>query len=186
MAPSFVRKIPYLIANSPGIMLTFSLLSTGEDYYHCHDQSIIAVPLIEQLIAYASGKDAEGKPLLTPKDISQALSQRRADSHDTNPEFSTSLVHRMFGSAKFVSLMTLFHPINDVTVFSASTLLKIFGGRMDDIRTVLLDERLPDGWESRVRSRFGLTFGAFNYTVFKVENGVKTVPPSPPKNPEQS
>jgi len=139
-----------------------------EDYYHCHDQSIIAVPLIEQLIAYASGKDAEGKPLLTPKDISQALSQRRADSHDTNPEFSTSLVHRMFGSA------------------NASTLLKIFGGRMDDIRTVLLDERLPDGWESRVRSRFGLTFGAFNYTVFKVENGVKTVPPSPPKNPEQS
>jgi hypothetical protein len=80
MGPSSVRKIPYLIANSPGIMLTLSLLSTGEDSYSCPDQSIIAVPLIEQLIASASGKDAEGKPLLTPKDLSQALSQRLADS----------------------------------------------------------------------------------------------------------
>ena len=57
-------------------------------------------------------------------------------------------------------------------------MLTIFGGRIDDIRTVLLEERLPEGWESKVRTRFGLTFGAFNWTVFKVENGVKDVPPS--------
>jgi hypothetical protein len=100
-------------------MLTFSLMSTGEDVYYCPDQSKIAVPLIEQLLAYASGKDAEGKPLLTPKDLSQALSQRRADVEPPipipadvqppiNPKFSTTFRHRLFGSAKFVSLLTLF------------------------------------------------------------------------------
>jgi len=136
-----------------------------EDVYYSVDQSKIAVPLIEKLLEYASGKDAEGKPLLTPKDLSQALGQRRADAKATNPEFTTSLSHRIFGSS------------------NASTMLTIFGGRMDDIRTVLLEERLPDGWESRVRTRFGLTFGAFNLTVFRVENGIKKVPPSPTTTP---
>lgn len=56
-------------------------------------------------------------------------------------------------------------------------MLTIFGGRVEDLRTVLLEERLPDGWQSRVRSPFGLTFGAFNITVFKVASGVKEVPP---------
>ncbi|KIM77856.1 hypothetical protein PILCRDRAFT_825071 [Piloderma croceum F 1598] len=138
-----------------------------EDFYNCPDQSIIAVPLVEQLVACASGKDADGKPLLTAKDLSQALTQRRVDAKATNPNhFSTSLVHRTFGSA------------------NASTLLTIFGGRMDDIRSLLFDERLPDRWESRVRSQFGLTFGAFNSTVIKVQFGVKN-PPSKGQ-PEQA
>lgn len=160
-----------------------SLVSTGEDFYSCPDQSKIAVPLIEQLVAYASGKDADGKPLLTPKDLSQALSQRAADSKATNPQFSTSFMHRLFGGAKSVLLLTVIfsHLTNDITVFSSSTLLTIFGGRMDDIRTLLFDECLPDGWESRVRSHNGLTFGAFNSTVLKVLIGVKEVPPSPSK-----
>lgn len=59
-------------------------------------------------------------------------------------------------------------------------MLTIFGGRVDDLRVLLLEERLPDGWESRVRSRFGLTFAAFNSTVLKVIGGVKDVPPSAP------
>jgi hypothetical protein len=57
-------------------------------------------------------------------------------------------------------------------------MLTIFGGRIEDLRTVLLEERLPDGWESRVRARFGLTFAAFNGTVLRVASGVKEVPPS--------
>jgi hypothetical protein len=57
-------------------------------------------------------------------------------------------------------------------------MLTIFGGRADDLRTFLLEERLPDGWESRVRTWFGLTFGAFNWTVLKVSMGIKEVPPS--------
>jgi hypothetical protein len=48
-------------------------------------------------------------------------------------------------------------------------LLTIFGGRIDDIRSILMDERIPDGWESRVRSRYGLTFAKFNFTVLPLE-----------------
>jgi hypothetical protein len=56
---------------------------------------------------------------------------------------------------------------------SASTLLTIFGGRMNDIYTFLTEERIPDGWESRVRDQMGLTFLAFNRTVIGVELGIK-------------
>jgi hypothetical protein len=130
-----------------------------EDTYHSRDQSKIAVPLIKDLLANVSGKDAEGKPLLTPKDLSAALSRRYADAKATNPEFTTSFNHRMFGAS------------------NASTMLTIFGGRIEDLRSILLEERIPDGWESRVRSRFGLTFGAFNFTVARVASAVKQVPP---------
>jgi hypothetical protein len=58
-------------------------------------------------------------------------------------------------------------------------MLTIFGGRVNDLRTVLLEERIPDKWESRIRSRFGLTFLAFNFgTVLKVSSGIKKVTPS--------
>jgi hypothetical protein len=36
----------------------------------------------------------------------------------------------------------------------------------------LIEERIPDGWESRVRKTNGLTFAAFNPVVFKVERGI--------------
>ena len=57
--------------------------------------------------------------------------------------------------------------------FSASGFLTIFGGRLGDIYTFLTEERLPDGWESRVRDQMGLTFFSFNPTVFGVELGIK-------------
>jgi len=44
---------------------------------------------------------------------------------------------------------------------------------MSDIYTFLTEERLPDGWESRVRDQMGLTLFAFNRTVFRVELGIK-------------
>jgi hypothetical protein len=56
---------------------------------------------------------------------------------------------------------------------SGSTLLTIFGGRLNDIHTLLTEERLPDGWESRVRDQMGLTLSAFNRTVFRVELGIE-------------
>jgi len=51
-------------------------------------------------------------------------------------------------------------------------MLTIFGGRVDDLETILTEERLPDGWESRIRKTFGLTMAAFNFTVLKVERGI--------------
>lgn len=60
-----------------------------------------------------------------------------------------------------------------LVVISASTLVTIFGGRINDIYTFLTEERLPDGWESRVRNQMGLTMFTFNRTVFSVELGIK-------------
>jgi hypothetical protein len=56
---------------------------------------------------------------------------------------------------------------------SSSTLLTIFGGKIADLEPFLTEERLPEGWESRVRSRMGLTFLAFNRTVLSVERAIK-------------
>jgi len=55
---------------------------------------------------------------------------------------------------------------------SASTLIIIFGGRVKDLESILIEERIPDGWESRVRRPFGLTQATFNRTVLKVEFGI--------------
>jgi len=52
-------------------------------------------------------------------------------------------------------------------------MLTIFGGRVEDLETVLLEERIPDGWESRIREPLGLTMTTFNLkTVNRVEKGI--------------
>lgn len=58
-------------------------------------------------------------------------------------------------------------------MISGSTLLTIFGGRINDIYTFLTEERLPDGWESRVRDQMGLTFSGFNRPAFRIELGIE-------------
>ncbi|KAI9459320.1 Cloroperoxidase [Russula earlei] len=92
---------------------------------------------------------------LTPADLSRRLGQRRREARADNGQYSLDFGHKMFGSS------------------NASTLLTIFGGRVSDIYTFLTEERLPDGWESRVRDQMGLTMFAFNRTVFRVELGIK-------------
>lgn len=57
--------------------------------------------------------------------------------------------------------------------FSSSTLLTIFGGQVKDLRPFLLEERIPDGWQSRIRTPFGLTMAEFNPVVMSVELGIK-------------
>jgi hypothetical protein len=60
--------------------------------------------------------------------------------------------------------------------FSVSMLLRIFGGRLSDIYIFLAENRILDGWESRVRDQMGLTFFSFNMfnrTVSGVELGIK-------------
>jgi hypothetical protein len=54
-------------------------------------------------------------------------------------------------------------------------MLTIFGGKIEDLEAMLLEERFVEGWEPSVRSRFGLTMMAFNGTVLPVEHGVKSV-----------
>ena len=52
-------------------------------------------------------------------------------------------------------------------------MLTIFGGRVDDLRPMLTEERFSDNWQPRIRSKYGLTMAAFNGTVLPVEIGVK-------------
>ncbi|KAJ7679656.1 hypothetical protein B0H17DRAFT_1170248 [Mycena rosella] len=116
-----------------------------------HDASLLRTPYIRfitELLALASGKDADGNTPL----------KRRADAKATNLEFQLDQAHKIFGSA------------------NSSTLLAIFGGRMDDLEPFLKEERIPEGWESRNCSRMGLTFLAFNPTTIKVERGIKEEP----------
>jgi hypothetical protein len=54
-------------------------------------------------------------------------------------------------------------------------MLTIFGGRVDDLTPMLVEERFSDNWEPRDLSRFGLTMAKFNGTVLPVERGVKKV-----------
>jgi hypothetical protein len=59
-------------------------------------------------------------------------------------------------------------------IFSSSTMLTLFDGRIDDLTPMLTEERFTENWEPRVRSRFGLTMLKFNFTVLPVELGVDT------------
>jgi len=127
---------------------------TREDSAFVPDQSKPHLPFIYELLGSASGKDQEGNPLLTKKDLSNYLAKRRVDSRASNPNFTTSRFHKMFGSS------------------NSSTLLTIFGGRVKDIESILVDERIPDGWESRILKPFGLTMASFNAVVLPVEFGV--------------
>ena len=51
--------------------------------------------------------------------------------------------------------------------------MTIFGGQVRDLEPLLIEERIPDGWEPRIRSRKGLTIISMNGIVFKVELGIK-------------
>ncbi|KAI9447126.1 Cloroperoxidase [Lactarius psammicola] len=90
----------------------------------------------------------------TAVDLSRRLGERRREAKANNGQYSQGTRHKLFGSN------------------NGSTLLTIFGGRLDDIYTFLTEERFPEGWESRIRDQMGLTLLAFNRTVFQVELGI--------------
>lgn len=52
-------------------------------------------------------------------------------------------------------------------------MLTIFGGRVDDLKLMLTEEKFAENWEPRIRAPYGLTMAAFNATVLPVEMGVK-------------
>lgn len=83
--------------------------------------------------------------------MSRILSKRCADFGENNPDYSLSRYHKAFGNT------------------NSSPTLRLFRGRTDDLHTLLLERRLPDGWESRIREPNELTILAFNRTVPPVE-----------------
>jgi hypothetical protein len=118
------------------------------------DQSVKHVPFIEELLAAATGKDKDGNDLITTKDLSRILGKRRAVARAVNKGFSDSFFHRIFGST------------------NAATLVTVFGGRVEDLRSFLLHEQIPESWESRICQPHGLTMMTFNKTILRVEFGV--------------
>ena len=68
------------------------------------------------------------------------------------------------------------------TIYSASLLLHIFGGRVADLHSVLTEERLPPGWQPRVRAPMGLTLTAANGTAIKIELGISKTTVNGPKS----
>ncbi|KAI0772775.1 Cloroperoxidase [Trametes elegans] len=124
---------------------------TRVDSYHDPNQSKVAHALVDEVLNCGTGPGGD----LTPADLSRLLGKRRVEAKQRNPSYSSAFVHKMFGSS------------------NASTLLTIYGGRMRDIEPLLREERIPDGWESRVRHRMGLTMLEFNTTVLPVELNIK-------------
>ncbi|KAH9995905.1 Cloroperoxidase [Russula compacta] len=88
-------------------------------------------------------------------DLSRRLGERRREAQADNGQYSLARNHKIFGSS------------------NASGFLTIFGGRVSDIYTFLTEERIPDGWESRVRDQMGLPMFTFNRTLYRVELGIE-------------
>jgi len=124
---------------------------TRHDAKYQVDQSVPDKELVEILLNHATG---DGGKTLTAKDLSTVLSHRRAHSKENNGQYTLSTGQKFFGSS------------------NSSTLLFFFGGNVSQLRTFLLEERLPDGWETAVRTAKGLTIASFNTTVNKVEFGI--------------
>lgn len=76
------------------------LLDIGVDSALEPDQSKIPVEMIKALLAEATGKDADGKPLLTIEDLSRFSARRRVEARETNPDFTLEKIHKSFGSSK--------------------------------------------------------------------------------------
>jgi Peroxidase, family 2 len=106
--------------------------SSGHDAFFAPDQTTPARDLIENLLNSASGpvstKHPEGH--ITPMDLSRHLSLRFAHSKKDNPVFSISSSQKFFAAS------------------NASLLYEVFHGDVATLRTVLLEERLPENFET--------------------------------------
>ncbi|TDL27806.1 chloroperoxidase-like protein [Rickenella mellea] len=118
------------------------------------DQGVPAQDLIDDLLASGTGPNG----IITAADLAAVCTRRRCESKAKNSQFSLSLGQKMFGSS------------------NSATLLAHFGGIPSDLRVFLKEERLPDGWESKVRKPAGLTISTFNSTVFRIELGIDESP----------
>ena len=79
------------------IMLLYSL---GEDCALVPSQGSPHHKFVEELLASATGKDKEGNPVLTSKDLAAYSAKRRVDARASNPEFTLDFAHKVVGSAK--------------------------------------------------------------------------------------
>jgi Peroxidase, family 2 len=88
--------------------------------------------------------------ILTPADIAAFSRQRRVDCKAHNPQYTLKLLHKFFSAN------------NNAILYDT------FAGRVDDLRTFLIEERFPQGWQPRVTKRYGYTLMALNYRTLQV------------------
>ncbi|KAJ7109647.1 putative chloroperoxidase [Mycena crocata] len=179
-APTFARFVPSLMADlllkdystdtcdladiklHNGIEHDASL--TRQDTAFDPDQDKPCIPFITELLECATGKAEDGTPMLTASDLSRYSGKRRSEARANNPDFTPlDLSHRLAASA------------------NTSGFLVIFGGKVTDLELFLKEERIPEGWESKMRSRMGLTFLDFNRTILKGERAIREEPSIPRK-----
>jgi len=65
------------------------------------DQGRPNLGLVRDLLREATGKTADGAPLMTKVDLARVLSKRRADARMANPQYLESFFHNVLGSAKY-------------------------------------------------------------------------------------
>lgn len=115
-------------------ILTRHSPSTGADTYFQPNQAIPSKTLINSLLASATRPKSEDHPegALSTADIATFAGKCIADSKRWNPEFTgLSAFHTLFMGS---NLGLLFSPVD---------------GDVKDLRTILLEERFPDGFETR-------------------------------------
>lgn len=81
----------------------------------------------------ATGAPSEEHPdgYLTPADLSRCLSLREARSRRDNPVYQLDFIHKFFGAS------------------NASLMYETVKGDVKSLKTILNEERLPDGFETR-------------------------------------
>ena len=79
------------------------------------DQSKPALDLIDDLLASATGKDENGRPMLTVADVSRFAMVRRIHSRKTNGQYTLGVFHKIFGSSSKRSLSYLLCAFADRT-----------------------------------------------------------------------
>ena len=75
---------------------------TRKDSALVPDQGKPDLKLVHDLLKEATGAMPDGSSRLTTSDLSRALSKRRVDARKTNENYTESLFHNFFGSAKCV------------------------------------------------------------------------------------
>lgn len=139
------------------------------DNYIQPDQSVPSVDLIKAFLSSATGAAVVGHQrvrIITPADISAFLRQRRVECQKLNPQYSLKFVHKAFSSN------------------NSAIMYDTFGGRVDDLRTWLTEERFPQGWQPRYTKRYGYTMMALNLRSIQIALWAQPPPfVVPPRRP---
>lgn len=99
------------------IMLCTHCIPPGEDFALVPNQGIPHVKFVDELLGSATGKDKEGNPILTLKDLAAYSSKRRVDARASNSTYTLDLSHRLFGSSKWGPTLFLNYLTGILTLF---------------------------------------------------------------------